>query len=139
MREIKFRGYSSEELISESQWLEGYGVTTIEYADNTETTHLFTPYGDYRVEKDSIGQYTGRKDKSGKEIYEGDIFKNCEGLIKLVVWKDNGFKAKYTFKRRYQGEEWSEHSFTDLGDTESRRWGVEIIGNIYENKEILEK
>lgn len=134
MRDIKFRVWDkdSNKIYSQDDFILTFDVVgeDIYLSKNDKIIPL------YRYE---LMQYTGLKDKNGKEIYEGDIFKNCGGLIKLVVWKDNGFKAKYTFKRRYQGEEWNEHSFTDLRDTESKRWGVEIIGNIYENKDLLEK
>lgn len=149
MREIKFRAWSKEsEVMFTNEMLKNAanGMIKIskealikqglnEAASNLQCG-IFLPTED----KDLVFmQYTGLKDKNGKEIYEGDIFKDCEGKIKLVIWEDNGFKSKYTFKRRYQGEEWFENSITDLGDTQSRRWGVEVIGNIYENEDLLEK
>ena len=138
MREIKFRIFDGVEM--------NYNVIGFDYncggikRDIVTTFH--EKYGTefYQISDNfPLMQYTGLKDKNGKEIYEGDIFKDCEGKIKLVIWEDNGFKSKYTFKRRYQGEEWFENSITDLGDTQSRRWGVEVIGNIYENEDLLEK
>lgn len=135
MREIKFRGYSSEELIGESQWLEGYGVTTIEYTDNTETTHLFTPYGDYRVEKDSIGQYTGLKDKNGKEIYEGDIVSfKFDGNIKISDVKYKLEKGFYV-----QFESYNNSFELNISTLRYPSRNTTIIGNIYENKDLLEK
>lgn len=134
MREIKFRVWDKEEDVmyqNDSFTVEVIGKFISVYVKVKPYIRELMDY--------ELMQYTGIKDKNGKEIYEGDIFKDCEGEIKLVIWKDNGFKAKYTFKRRYQGEEWLENSITDLGDTQSRRWGVEVIGNIYENEDLLEK
>lgn len=141
MREIKVRGYSSEELIKESQWIEGYGVTTIEYTDGTETTHIFTPYGDYRVEKESVGQYTGRKDENGKEIYEGDIVKFLDEItveekgyldrtaivnkIGVVTWDNE--ELGYNIDTKYPNE----HHYLCCGEE------VKVIGNIYENIDLL--
>lgn len=137
MREIKFRGYAKEELTS-SQWLtNGFGVDKVKYVDGTSSVFLLTPYGEYVVEESSVGQYTGLKDKNGKEIYEGDIVETCEHKKQLVVWHNNGFKLKYTYSRTYQGEPYTETTHLELGDTSSRRWGDEVIGNIYENPELL--
>ena len=78
-------------------------------------------------------QSTGLKDKNGKEIYEGDI----------VVAMSQGVKALGKVKRRIDGywlmypawqhgELWYIVENVDTGET-----GVEVIGNIYENPELL--
>lgn len=142
MREIKVRGYSSEELISESQWIEGYGVTTIEYTDETETTHLFTPYGDYMVEKESVGQYIGLKDINNKEIYEGDIIRiTIDGdsrKVGEVVYKYCGFYIHIPDKHFEVYHEITDtYQVEDMGATIKLKQSFEVIGNIYENKSLL--
>lgn len=79
-------------------------------------------------------QYTGIKDKNGKEIYEGDIV-----LIKLdetstwyktvVKFKEGAFIANLIDKEDYVYI--FHHGFTDDD--------FEIIGNVYENKNLLEE
>lgn len=79
-----------------------------------------------KVKPDTIlMQYTGLKDKNGKEIYEGDIV-DFGGLKPIkIVWKDAGFQSKM-----YGGQ------VIELRE-EGMSYFAEIIGNIYENPELL--
>lgn len=84
-----------------------------------------------------IMQYTGLKDKNGKEIYEGDIIQDCEGNVMKVIWFDNGFMLEFRFKRKFEGEFYIDKTNLKLSQTDDRRWGMQVIGNIYENPELL--
>lgn len=79
-------------------------------------------------------QYTGLKDKNGTEIYEGDIVENASKDLKFqVVYEAPSFNRKWidNTSKRYR-----EHL------TEPLAWNTymicEVIGNIYENSELLE-
>lgn len=130
MREIKFRAYAIEDLTS-SQWIEnGYGITKINYTDGTNSVHILTPYGDYHVVEESVGQYTGLKDRNGKEIYEGDILLYLNTHKSIVNYKDGAFIRSYRNGNPYL--------IYDSFIEEGRMIDYEVTGNIYENPEILE-
>ena len=75
-------------------------------------------------------QYTGLKDKNNKEIYEGDILFESFGERYYKVVFENG-----SVRAEFEGD-FEEHSF-DLIDVVLHR--CEIIGNIYENPELIKE
>lgn len=87
-------------------------------------------------------QYTGLKDKNNKEIYEGDIIdinQTVNGCnLFAVMWDGISFGARYcvnnTTDRKY------EYDIMELLDVNANKHDkeIEVIGNIYENKELLE-
>lgn len=84
-------------------------------------------------DKTIVMQSTGIKDKNGKEIFEGDI---------VIAWSQ-GVKGTFEIKRRIDGlwllyPAWKDGQFWYLSPTEDGRETIEIIGNIYENHELLE-
>ena len=74
-------------------------------------------------------EFTGLKDKNGKEIYEGDVVKGgVIGELVEIYWRNGGFGIKNQFTK----DNPDSITFIDLE-------ACEVIGNIYENPELLER
>ncbi len=81
------------------------------------------------VIEDTIGQFTGLQDKNGKDIYEGDIIRFVKGLVKESGrWVDDA----EIYAVEYDGA-----VFYPLCNLSKVTDSIEIIGNIYDNPELL--
>ncbi|WP_315168709.1 YopX family protein [Metaclostridioides mangenotii] len=141
MREIKFRGYNGREWIySSTTHSKVVGKRFCDFMPNFKNHDCRILDINTWERVDIVTQYTGCNDKNGVEIYEGDIVKTSEHSLVVVVWHDNGFKYKYKFKKSYKDEgSWIETKFLEIGrSTEDKRWGDEVVGNIFENPEMVE-
>jgi len=116
MREIKFRAWDNGEMLND--------VIPTNYG---EIITVHPMINDLKLRKvDAIMQYTGLKDKNGKEIYEGDIVEKNEGEYSREVIEYGGEQTDYESGGYAYGIflEWSIDSYI-------------VIGNIYENPELL--
>nr|UVY07306.1 MAG: YopX protein [Bacteriophage sp.] len=92
----------------------------------------------YRCERDfdeiDLMEFTGFKDKNGEEVFEGDIIKDSEGFIAHVVYDKEyaGFGLNYQPFDLVGG---LSVTFEELKN--EYRNTFEVIGNIYENKDLL--
>ena len=136
MREIKFRGISKET----NEWVFGYYIV----AAGMPFISVFGAREPILIIPETLGQYTGIKDKNDKEIYEGDIIecvswneffsndgKPMEALRRKmeVVFYNGAFKMKESFSYGVPSHYWD---IICNGD-------VEIIGNIYDNPKLLKE
>lgn len=81
-----------------------------------------------KVYPHTVGQFTGLHDKNGKEIYEGDLLRSAEtGNIFTVEWVERS--AAFKIREHHNGKRWM------FGYDASRKF--DVIGNIYENPELL--
>lgn len=82
----------------------------------------------YIVDKETIGQYTGLHDKNGKEIWENDIVEITRECIYdkgIIVFKNGCFFIK------------SKENLLALYNCELNNYKVKVIGNIYDNPELV--
>lgn len=91
--------------------------------------------GFYAYEEFKLMQSTGLKDKNDKEIYEGDVVKfpefNGDIYITPVVWDKSCACFGLSFSGKYPiSFDYLEEFYTELKD-------IEVVGNIYENPELL--
>lgn len=93
--------------------------------------------GDWIVNNDiHLMQSTGLKDKNGKEIFEGDIITNGMDVVDVRNHETLGFYTLVNGREVFFGHGTSIEEFEE--DIEGFTEIVEIIGNIYENPELLE-
>ncbi|EJE1076246.1 TPA: YopX family protein [Listeria monocytogenes] len=126
MREIEFRG----KIVGAEGFVYGKllaplasGNAYIAYDVNEVRSFVYISRSE-KVDPETVGQYTGLKDKYGKKIFEGDIcweeHNECYGVVKFE-------DAKFLYL-------W-ENIAEDLWEVAD---GIEICGNIHENPDLLE-
>lgn len=132
-RELKFRAWdeSRKEMITEFGLLK---ENMPQLLQNEEDGYIFCGHsqdnGDWL--EPILMQYTGLKDKNGKEIYEGDVIRQSSDLC-IIEYCVGGFDCQMLVELKNGGTlRGSVYNFSFLSEKY-----CEIIGNIYENPELL--
>lgn len=123
MREIEYRGKRKDN----EQWIYG---NLIRWGDNRYSImpipmHVELAFSNYEVIPETVGQYTCLKDKNGVKIYEGYIL-NHDGDLWLVKYLEEDGMFVLIWE-----------NITENFSNMNSKW-FEVIGNIYDNPELLE-
>ncbi|HWQ74512.1 MAG TPA: YopX family protein [Syntrophomonas sp.] len=142
MREVRLRG----KLLGKNKWLYGYYLKR--WIGTAYKHYIHDGLYEYEVDPATVGQFTGLKDINGVEIYEGDILvQDC------YLWFDDG-RPNYRGTVEWIYSQWQvvahcvnpnkrgisdgmNESLNDVGWNEGTNSVWEIIGNIYDNPELL--
>lgn len=139
MRSIKFRGYPAKHVEKYPASKEYLPMYYLEFPSRLNGVNWWDEFDGKPRNVKSIAhqewlddlvlmQFTGIKDKNGKEIYEGDIITHsADGMIGVITWSEGLYR--YVIENLAQTE-----IIADLCDYDA---DPEILGNIYQNQELL--
>ena len=147
MRDIKFRAWDGDKIISLSSAYTKELISIQINDDNSEYSNDISTEFSHVI----LMQYTGLNDKNGVEIYEGDVVSYWNGGMKACKKSDQGSKhypniSPYYFKILenkhveiiYEAPSFKIKNGNPLGSMYLGSDEIEVVGNIYENPELLE-
>ena len=122
MREIIFRG----KRLNDGEWVEGNFVKGCidDFAYIVEFGNKDLCRNYVEVIPETVGQYTGFDDKNGKKVFEGDI-------LKAEIWWEQGCCYPHTETH------FIEATFPNMYKNHFEKF--EVVGNIYDNPELLRR
>lgn len=147
MREVLFRGKRNN-----GEWVKGGIVHQTNFygdpwdawfiIDGTDTPKDFDIGPDYRVDPDTVGEYTGLTDRTGKRVFEGDIlgwtarYGLLRGIVRFGRYQNPVNDGGYSIGWHIEWIEGNEpHTRKELA-----YWienGLRVCGNVHENFDLL--
>ena len=132
-REILFRGkhihVAHKNEHPGGRWIEGY-LSDKNYINSPELE------GEFLVDSETVCQYTGLTDKNGRKIFEGDILKRV--LLPTKRIKNNFRFAFVSANSCFSAIDLDGRKVTFISDYINSSYEIEVIGNIFDNPELLE-
>ena len=142
MRTIKFRG---KDATGQKGWVYGDLVHNMKVTATGLEPRVMV--GGYEVDPETVGHFTGLHDKNGEEIYEGDIiyseFPDGSKTNGLIEWDEEyscfGLMDEYNYRCKLEGYEFPKFDNAIFYNFRKHSKKFEVIGNIYDNPEILSR
>ena len=133
MREILFKAKQ----IDNGEWVVGQYVNTCYPGNGKETGHFIVVYPNeyHEIYTSTLCQFTGLCDKNGKKIWENDICDRKEKYPEVVKMTNGDWTLDYSYAI---GRDYG-NSYCNLGFYVNERKCVEVIGNIFDNPELLQE
>lgn len=141
----RYRGLSIDEK-SKGEWQYGHLIEDRGRAfiinQVIEANEQYITIGSWcPVNSATLGQSTGLVDKNGEEIFEGDVVSRNSGMPSVVEFGKWIYEEDFGYKIKnigfYLNSSYDDDEFFQAMDYEDIRKNFEIIGNIYENPELL--
>lgn len=135
MREILFKAKRKDN----GEWVEGYYQKKYDLLGNEE--HLifhadsYTVWEYAEIDPETLCQFTEFYDKNGKKIWENDICDRKEKYPEVVKMTDGDWTLDYSYAI---GRDYG-NGYCNLGFYVNERKCVEVIGNIFDNPELLQE
>ena len=127
-REIKFRAKIVEDIeplaMKKGNWVEGHYYEDLYQGEWCSWIQECNDIIHYKVDKNTLGQFTGLLDKNGKEIWEHDIV-DWDGVMLVVKFIDGSFCMQENYED------------ATLHDLFFERDEINVIGNVFDNPELL--
>lgn len=143
MRDILFHG----KRVDNGEWVEGFYVHLLD-GKGRESHRIYTGYAEtdcgdfypdwYEVDPATVGQYTGLTDKNGKKIFEGDIV----DIGEMICTVNGQYLVVYSTANHCWALERSivhHHHYFTFSDLNGFAESSEVIGNIHDNPDLLNK
>lgn len=149
-RKIEFRGKCVSDSKYAGEWVTG-GYVAPDVDCKNQNEGLIVKYlGNdtkiiYHVEADTVGQFTGLRDKNGVKIFEGDIiyseFSDGSNCHCLVGWNDKevcfGLMDEYAFRSKQEGYDFPKFDSLVLLNFRNHGMKFEVVGNIHDNFDLM--